>query len=134
VDGDLAVGLLWFIAFLFSTTVHEAMHALVAWKGGDPTAYHRGQVSLSPIPHIKREPIGMLAVPLLTSLTQGWAMGWGIFLPEEHAQRLRQIQASGFVSMAGLLIAWQVFPAITHPLFSLMLKLVHPDESYSTFG
>src|SRR5262245_29302027 len=72
-DTDLGIGLLWFIAFLFSTTVHEAMHALVAWKGGDPTAYHGGQVSLSPIPHIKREPIGMLVVPLLTSLTQGWA-------------------------------------------------------------
>ena len=56
--------------------VHEAMHALVAWKGGDPTAYHGGQVSLSPIPHIRREPIGMLVVPLLTAFTQGWAMGW----------------------------------------------------------
>jgi hypothetical protein len=75
-EADLATGLIWFIAFLLSTTVHEAMHALVAWKGGDPTAYQGGQVSLSPVPHIKREPIGMLVVPLLTSLTQGWAMGW----------------------------------------------------------
>ena len=75
-DTELAIGFVWFLAFLFSTTVHEAMHALVAWKGGDPTAYHGGQVSLSPIPHIKREPIGMLVVPLVTSLTQGWAMGW----------------------------------------------------------
>jgi Zn-dependent protease len=72
----LMTGFLWFIAFLFSTTVHEAMHALAALRGGDPTAYHGGQVSLSPIPHIKREPIGMLAVPLLTALTQGWAIGW----------------------------------------------------------
>ena len=72
----LVTGLLWFVAFLFSTTVHEAMHALVAWRGGDPTAYHGGQVSLSPLPHIKREPIGMLVVPLLTALTQGWAIGW----------------------------------------------------------
>src|ERR1051325_11496324 len=73
---DVATGFIWFVAFLFSTTVHEAMHALVAWKGGDPTAYHGGQVSLSPVPHIRREPIGMLVVPLLTSLTQGWAIGW----------------------------------------------------------
>jgi Zn-dependent protease len=72
----LVIGFLWFVAFLFSTTVHEAMHALVALRGGDPTAYHGGQVTLSPVPHIKREPIGMLAVPLLTSLTQGWAIGW----------------------------------------------------------
>jgi len=72
----LATGFLWFLAFLFSTTVHEAMHALAALRGGDPTAYHGGQVSLSPIPHIRREPIGMLVVPLLTALTQGWAIGW----------------------------------------------------------
>ena len=72
----LVTGFLWFVAFLFSTTVHEAMHALAALRGGDPTAYHGGQVTLSPIPHIKREPIGMLVVPLLTALTQGWAIGW----------------------------------------------------------
>jgi Zn-dependent protease len=72
----LATGFLWFLAFLFSTTVHEAMHALAALRGGDPTAYHGGQVSLSPIPHIRREPIGMLIVPLITALTQGWAIGW----------------------------------------------------------
>ena len=73
---SLATGFLWFVAFLFSTTVHEAMHALAALRGGDPTAYHGGQVSFSPIPHIRREPIGMLVVPLLTALTQGWAIGW----------------------------------------------------------
>jgi Zn-dependent protease len=72
----VVTGFLWFVAFLFSTTVHEAMHAFAALRGGDPTAYHGGQVSLSPVPHIKREPIGMLVVPLLTALTQGWAIGW----------------------------------------------------------
>ncbi len=30
-----------------------------------------GQVSLSPAPHVSREPVGMLTVPLVTSLTQG---------------------------------------------------------------
>ena len=72
---DFATGFVWFSAFLFSTTVHEAMHAFAAWRLGDPTAYHGGQVSLSPAPHVQREPIGMLVLPLLTSLTQGWASG-----------------------------------------------------------
>jgi hypothetical protein len=35
------------------------------------------------------------------------------------------------MSMAGLVIAWRVFPSITDPLFSLLLILVHPGESYS---
>jgi len=69
-------GLLWFVAFLFSTTVHEALHAVAALRGGDPTAYLGGQVSFSPLPHIRREPVGMLIVPLLTTLTNGWAVGW----------------------------------------------------------
>jgi hypothetical protein len=73
---DIGNGLIWFVAFLFSTTVHEAMHAFAAWRLGDSTAYHGGQVSLNPIPHIEREPIGMVVLPLLTSLTQGWAIGW----------------------------------------------------------
>ena len=99
-DTELAIGFVWFLAFLFSTTVHEAMHALVAWKGGDPTAYHGGQVSLSPIPHIKREPIGMLVVPLVTSLTQGWAMGWASapydpLWAERHPQRAALMAAAG---------------------------------------
>jgi Zn-dependent protease len=231
-DVDIATGFIWFVAFLFSTTVHEAMHALVAWKGGDPTAYHGGQVSLSPIPHIRREPIGMLVVPLLTSLTQGWAMGWAsapydpvwaerhpqraalmaaagpagnfmiafvafvvikvglvagffvapdsanfsrviaaaasgdtnfittllsvmlmlnvilgtfnmlplppldggsvfsIFLPEAAGRRLRELQQNGMFSIMGLLVAWRVFPYLTDPLFSAVLRLVHPGASY----
>jgi len=52
------------------------MHAWVAMRGGDPTAYLAGQVTLSPIPHIRREPFGMLILPLLTAVTQGWAIGW----------------------------------------------------------
>ena len=65
-DIDFAVAFVWFTAFLFSTTVHEAMHALAAWRLGDATAYNGGQVSLSPVPHVAREPIGMLVLPLLT--------------------------------------------------------------------
>ena len=96
----LATGFLWFVAFLFSTTVHEAMHALVALRGGDPTAYHGGQVSLSPIPHIRREPIGMLFVPLLTALTQGWAIGWAS-TPYDTRWAARYPKRSALMALAG---------------------------------
>jgi hypothetical protein len=33
--------------------------------------------------------------------------------------------------MIGLLIAWRIFPLMMDPLFSTVLKLVHPDASYS---
>lgn len=70
-------GLTWFVVFLFSTTLHEAAHALVAWRLGDPTAYEGGQVSLNPLPHIRREPWGMVIVPLLYfALTKNGVIGW----------------------------------------------------------
>ena len=233
-DPDTLVrGFLWFVAFLFSTTVHEAMHALAALRGGDPTAYHGGQVSLSPIPHVRREPIGMLVVPLLTSLTQGWAIGWastpydtrwaatypkraalmaaagpagnlsiaivalvlmkiglaagwyiapdsvtfqrivasplgdgrtfsgellsifltlnvllcafnliplppldgaaiiGLFVPRDTALKIQELSHSPVFQLAGLVVAWRVFPEIVGPLFSLILAVVHPGSGYS---
>jgi len=73
---DLASGLAYYIAFLFSTTLHEASHAWAALRGGDPTAYHGGQVSLDPWPHIRREPIGMVLLPLLSVAMSGWPIGF----------------------------------------------------------
>jgi Zn-dependent protease len=109
---DLAVGFLWFVAFLLSTTVHEAMHAWTAMRGGDLTAYHGGQVSLSPLPHIRREPIGMLVLPLLTALTQGWAIGWASapYDPHwaaRHPKRAAVMSAAG--PLGNLLVAALAF-------------------------
>jgi Zn-dependent protease len=73
---QLAFGGLWYVVFLLSITVHEAAHAWVALRGGDPTAAHSGQVSLDPLPHIRREPIGTVVLPILTYVTMGWMMGW----------------------------------------------------------
>jgi len=229
---DVARAFLWFAAFLFSTTVHEALHAWAALRGGDPTAHRGGQVSLSPVPHVRREPIGMLVVPLLTALTQGWAIGWastpydpiwaaryprraalmaaagpagnlliaisafllikagllaGLFvapssvnlshlvetatkgatfagealsvllvlnvflcvfnliplppldggsvitliLPPRAADTMREMGHQPLFQMAGLLIAWRVFPLVTGPLFMLILRAVHPHDAYS---
>ena len=224
----------WFPAFLFSTTVHEAAHAWAALKGGDPTAWRAGQVSLSPWPHMRRSPLGMVVVPLLTSVTQGWTMGWasapydrewaqahprraawraaagpasnlalalaaflllraglaiGVFgapaaatldrladpalmhdrfglagfaarglsvlcmlncmlaafnllplppldgatvitllLPRAAAQRWREMVTIPGISFAGLLLAWNVFPVFTRPLFDALLGLLFPGQ------
>ena len=55
----------WYVVFLASTTLHEASHAFAAFRLGDDTAYRAGQVSLDPTPHIRREPVGMVVVPIL---------------------------------------------------------------------
>ncbi|MCA8949565.1 MAG: site-2 protease family protein [Planctomycetes bacterium] len=59
------LAILWFVTFVISVTVHEAAHAWFAMLGGDRTAYNAGQVTLNPIPHMQREPFGMLVLPLL---------------------------------------------------------------------
>jgi len=66
----------WLVVFLLSMTAHEASHAFVAKSLGDPTAYLGGQVTLNPIPHIRREPFGMLLLPILSYLASGWMIGW----------------------------------------------------------
>ena len=73
---DVAEFFVWFLVFVFSVTCHEAGHAWAAWKGGDMTAYEGGQVSLDPFPHIRREPFGMLVVPVVSFLLWGWMLGW----------------------------------------------------------
>lgn len=72
----IALGLLWYVVFLLSTTCHEAAHALVAKWGGDLTAAQGGQVTLNPWPHIRREVFGMVIFPILTFAFSGWMMGW----------------------------------------------------------
>jgi Zn-dependent protease len=68
--------LVWYVVFLFSTTFHEFAHAAVAYWGGDSTAYEGGQVSLDPVPHIRRSPFGLVLIPLLSFFTMGWMIGW----------------------------------------------------------
>jgi Zn-dependent protease len=80
----LVIGFVWYVAFLFSTTCHEAAHALVAKLGGDDTAERGGQVTLNPIPHIRREPWGMVVIPILAFLFANSMIGWASapFSPE----------------------------------------------------
>ncbi len=101
---------IWYVVFLFSLTLHEGAHALVAWMGGDDTAYRGGQVSLNPWPHVRREPFGTVLMPLLTFMWSGWMMGWASapYNPSwgrRYPRRLAAMSAAGpaanFLLMAG---------------------------------
>jgi Zn-dependent protease len=137
---QIILGFTWFVVFLFSTTLHEAGHAWAAYKLGDPTAYEGGQVSLNPLPHIQREPIGMIVVPLITFATQGWMMGWASapYDPRwahRYPKRAALMALAGpagnllLATVAGLLFRFGVaglIPGLIEPLwilFSLNLLL-----------
>jgi len=96
----LAFGFIWYIAFLFSTTCHEASHALAAKIGGDETAALGGQVTLNPLPHIRREPIGMVLVPVLAYVLTQSMIGWAS-APFDPLWERRHPKRSAWMALAG---------------------------------
>jgi len=86
--------------FLFSTTCHEASHSLVAKLGGDTTAAEGGQVSLNPVPHIRREPFGMVVMPLLGLFMGGGLIGWAS-APYDPYWSERHPKRAAWMSLAG---------------------------------
>jgi len=96
----LALGMIWYIVFLFSTTCHEGAHALAAKLGGDPTAFHGGQVTLNPLPHIQREPFGTVVVPMLSFFLSGWMIGWASE-PYDPLWQQRHPRRAAVMALAG---------------------------------
>lgn len=106
---NLTDGILWYLVFLFSTVFHEAAHAFTAHKMGDSTAHSIGQVSLNPVPHIKREPFGTVIVPVLSFLAAGWMIGWAStpYNPQwahDYPKKAAAMAAAGPISNFILLI------------------------------
>src|SRR6266436_6056435 len=96
----LALGFIWYLAFLFSTTCHEAAHALAAKMGGDDTAFIGGQVSLNPVPHIQREPWGMVVFPILSLIVTGNLFGWAS-APYDPLWERRHPRRAAWMALAG---------------------------------
>lgn len=97
---SVTFGVVWYVVFVFSTTVHEAAHALAALKLGDRTAYHGGQVTLDPVPHMRREPVGMIVIPILSYAMGGWMMGWAS-CPYDPAWAHRYPRRAAWMALAG---------------------------------
>lgn len=131
----LALFGVWYVVFLFSSTLHEAGHALAAKLGGDDTAYHGGQVTLNPMPHIQREPFGMVLVPVMSFFFMGWMMGWAStpydpLWAQRYPRRQALMSAAGPV--ANLLIGIFSFMALSGLLRSGVL--VPPELESLTFS
>ncbi len=142
---NLLDGLLWYAVFLFSTVCHEAAHAWSALRLGDDTAHRGGQVSLNPIPHVRREPIGMIVVPLISWFAAGWIMGWASApynadWARQYPRRTALMALAGpaanlaLVLVAALLIRvgieWHVFTAP----YSLSMARVASAVDPASFG
>ncbi len=96
------------IALLVSLSVHEASHALIAYRLGDPTAKEKGRLSLNPFAHL--EPFGTLLL-----LTVG--LGWGRPVPvDPHRLRPNPKVGMALVGMAGPLSNLMLASVLAIPL------------------
>jgi Zn-dependent protease len=121
---QITLAMIRYVAFLFSTTCHEAAHALAAKFGGDMTAFEGGQVTLNPVPHIRREPFGMVVVPILGLVLGGMMMGWASAPYDPFWQR-RYPKRAAWMSLAG--------PAANFTLMLLAAALIHLGIAMGVF-
>ena len=107
-----------------ATTLHEAAHAWAAMRGGDETAYLGGQVSIDPVPHMRREPIGMLVLPILTVFVTGWPFGYAS-APYNAEWARRHPKRAAWMALAG--------PAANALLLILTAILIRVGIGMGTF-
>jgi Zn-dependent protease len=113
-----------YVVFLFSTTCHEAAHALVAKRGGDATAALGGQVSLNPIPHIRRSPFGMVVIPIISFLFSGGMIGWAS-APYDPLWERRHPRRAAWMALAG--------PAANFSLMLLATLAIRGGRAFQLF-
>ena len=121
-----AIAPIWYVAFLLSTVCHEAAHALVAKWGGDSTAYSGGQVTLDPIPHLQREPFGLIVIPWLSLIASGGSsmFGWGS-APFDPYWQIRYPRRAALMALAG--------PISNFLLAIIAAVLMHIGIAYGIF-
>lgn len=114
-------------AFLLAIVCHEAAHAFVADRFGDPTGKFLGRISLNPAVHY--DLFGTILFPLIGLVMGGVMFGWAKPVPVD-SRKFRNVRAGLFwVSFAGPLanIILMVLSAIS---LALLVTKVSPEFSY----
>ena len=104
---------------IIGLSFHEAAHAWISYKLGDPTPKLQGRVTLNPLAHI--DPVGFIALLFI-------GFGWGI--PVEIDPRHYKNRRSGelLVSLAGV-----TANLITAVIFALIFRLAESHMSYAFY-
>jgi Zn-dependent protease len=87
------------VAVIFSITSHEAAHAWVADRLGDPTARQLGRVTLNPLPHI--DPFMTILLPALLYMSGGVMFGGARPVPVDVRRLRRPARDWALVALAG---------------------------------
>jgi Zn-dependent protease len=102
-------------ALLAGLTIHEASHAFIADRLGDPTARSLGRITLNPIAHL--DPAGTLM--MIFASIFGIGIGWGKPVPV-NPSNLRPDPKTGYALVAA---AGPVSNLLLAALLALVLQL-----------
>lgn len=92
--------LVYIIAFAITITIHEAAHAWMADRLGDPTSRLAGRLSLNPIAHV--DIYGTIIIPLLLIfLGSPFVVGWAKPVPIDPYNLKNPKKDSALISFAG---------------------------------
>ncbi len=111
----LSFFIIFYPLMLFSLSFHEAAHAWIADKFGDPTARLLGRITLNPLPHI--DPIGTFVLPVLAIFMNFPLFGWGKPVPVDPRNLKRPREDHLWIALAG--------PASSATLACLFAVLAH---------
>lgn len=118
----------WTLPVLLAITLHEAAHAWVANRCGDPTAKRLGRLSINPLRHI--DPIGTVLVPIVIGVLSQFqfVFGWAKPVPVNWMLLRRPRHDTAFVAAAG-----PISNLIMALLWATCLKIAsmfHPETSH----
>ena len=110
--------LFWILAFAIAISVHEAAHAWMADRLGDPTARLNGRMTLNPIAHA--DLYGTVLIPLfLMFIGSPFVFGWAKPVPVDPFNLKDPKKDSAIISFAGPLA--NILLAV---LLSLILRII----------
>jgi len=116
--------IIWIIAFAITITIHEASHAWMANRLGDPTARLLGRLTLNPIKHY--DPIGttlLLVLVIMRSIgIPVIPFGWAKPVPIDPYNLENPKRDAALISLAGPLSN-----IILATLFAIILR-IFPNE------
>lgn len=124
----------WLLAFGISLSVHEAAHAWMADRLGDPTAKLSGRLTLNPLAHL--DPLGTLMLLF-------FRFGWGKPVPFDPYNLQNPRRDAGIISLAGpasnllfATISAIIFRFTYHlsPITYLLIPIITLNVSWAIFN
>jgi Zn-dependent protease len=124
-NATIILGIFQFAALLFAISFHEAAHAWMASRLGDPTARMLGRVTLNPAKHI--DPVGTILFPIIGILTTGFPFGWAKPTPVTTRNFSHIVRDDILTTLAGPFS--NLLGAIASLLVLLVMKHAGPDAA-----